>query len=210
MANQQQDTMQNAQADATDRSAEPGSSSAMQTRTGAWEIARREPRFGRAGDPFALSRQLFDEMDRLFASAFGRDPLGRDLFGSMLTPWQRSEATHWWPQIEVAQRGNKLEIHADVPGLKKDDVKVEVEDNELRISGERRSTSERREEGLYRSERSYGTFSRTIPLPEGANLDSASATFENGVLKIEIEVPQHERSGRQIEVREAGEDSTRH
>jgi HSP20 family protein len=175
-------------------------------------MARGEPQFGRSGGPFALTRQLFDDMDRMMASVFGRDPFARDFFGSMLTPWQqRSGGAQWWPQIEVAQRGNKLEVHADVPGLKKDDVKVEVEAGELRISGERRSESERSEQGMYRSERSYGTFQRTIPLPEGANLDSTSATFENGVLKIEIDVPQSEpRSARQIEVREAGEDSTRH
>src|SRR6185436_2039471 len=92
-----------------------------------------------------------------------------------------------WPEIEIYRRDDKLVVRADVPGLSKDDVIVEMRDNELWISGERRSETEHKEGDYYRTERSYGRFSRTIPLPEGAMADTASATFQSGVLEIEID-----------------------
>jgi HSP20 family protein len=146
--------------------------------------------------PFSLVRRLSEDMDRLFDNFFGATPMR---WGN----WRTEAATGMWPEIEIYHAGDKLVIHADVPGLKKDDVTVEVRDHELSISGERRSQSEQNEGHYYRTERSYGRFSRTVPLPEGAKPDTASATFENGVLKIEMEVPGGgQRQGRRIEVRE--------
>jgi HSP20 family protein len=87
--------------------------------------------------------------------------------------------------------------------LKKADVNVEVRGNDICISGERKSESEQREGQYYRSERSYGSFFRSVPLPEGAKPDTASATFENGVLKIEMEAGEDGGAQpRRIEVRE--------
>jgi HSP20 family protein len=147
--------------------------------------------------PFSLMRRFSEDMDRLFGSFFGASPTRwGDWPGEMAS-------TSFWPEIEVQHAGDKLLIQADVPGLKKDDVTVEVRDHELHISGERRSESERKEGRFYRTERSYGSFYRTVQLPEGAKPDTASATFEDGVLKIEIEAPGGEqRQGRRIEVRE--------
>src|SRR5262249_38134286 len=112
------------------------------------------------------------------------------------------ELPTFWPEIEVHHAENKLLVVADVPGLKKDDVNVEVRDHELVISGERRSDSEQREGRYYRSERTYGNFFRAIPLPSDAKPETASATFENGVLKIQMEAPGGQSPGRRIEVRE--------
>jgi HSP20 family protein len=145
-------------------------------------------------------RRFSEDMDRLFSGFFGRDPF-------QLADWPAQLAgprgdMGVWPEIEVHQEGTKLVIQADVPGLKKDEVSVEARQNELCISGERRNQSERNEGRYYRSERSYGKFCRTIRLPEGAKLDTASATFENGVLKIEIEAPSEQSEARKIEVRE--------
>jgi HSP20 family protein len=139
-------------------------------------------------------RRLSDDMDRLFEGFLGSGPSG-------WPEWPRtlSRATSW-PEIEVSQKGDKLIVQADVPGLKKEDVNVEVRDNELCISGERRSESERTEGGYYQSERSYGSFCRVVPLPEGAKPDTTSATFKDGVLRVEIEAPET-RPGRRIEVR---------
>jgi len=148
------------------------------------------------GNPFSLMRRFSEDMDRLFGNFFAPSALG----------WQGlsndvADAT-FWPEIEVHHSGDKLIVQADIPGLKKEDVSVEVRDRELTISGERRSESEHNEGRYYRTERSYGSFRRTIALPEGAKTDSASATFENGVLKIEIDAPGGEQSGaRRIEVR---------
>jgi HSP20 family protein len=86
--------------------------------------------------------------------------------------------------------------------MKKDDVSVELRDGEFCISGERRSESERTEGSYFQSERSYASFCRVVPLPAGANPDTASATFENGVLRVELEAPGQTAHGRKIEVRE--------
>jgi HSP20 family protein len=145
--------------------------------------------------PFSLMRRFSEDMDRLFEGFFGPSRFGSEPFGSLM-PSTR------WPEIEVHQEGNRWVVQADVPGLRREDVNVEVRDDQLMISGERRSQSERNEGRYYRSERSYGTFTRAIPLPEGANLESASASFENAVLRIELEVPEQQQRSRRIEVRE--------
>jgi HSP20 family protein len=150
-----------------------------------------------SASPFSLMRRFSADMDRLFGNFFGASPMR---FGD----WPSELGTNgFWPEIDVHHSGDKLLIQADVPGLKKDEVTVEVRDHELCISGERRSESESKEGRFYRSERSYGRFFRSVPLPEGAKPDTASATFENGVLKIEMEAPGGSQGqGRRIEVRE--------
>jgi HSP20 family protein len=197
MATQQQQEQQTETPERGQSAGQGGQSSeqGLERKQGSSQPPRR---VGRGTDPFSLVRRLSQDMDRLFG-----DFLGSNLFrpGELLG-WSRDE--DFWPDIEIHQEGSKLVIEADVPGLKKDDVAVEVRGNELVLSGERRNEVERREGGYYRSERSYGRFYRTIPLPEGAKPETASATFENGVLRIELEAPGEEERGqsRRIEVRE--------
>jgi HSP20 family protein len=152
---------------------------------------------GYAPGPFSLMRRFNEDMDRLFSGFFGSSPFQSDWL-------ERADqnALGGWPQIEVHHAGDKLIVQADIPGLKREDVSVDVHDNELRISGERRSQTERNEGRYYRTERSYGSFSRVVPLPEGAKTETASASFENGVLRVEIEAPATPARGRRIEVRE--------
>jgi len=139
-------------------------------------------------------RRLSEDMDQLFGGVFGLAP-------SAWQEWPSLAGTTGWPQIEVSQEGKKLVVQADVPGLKKEDVKVEVRDGELCISGERRTESERKEGGYYRSERSYGSFCRVVPLPQGAKPDTTSANFKDGVLRVEMEAPETEANrGRRIEI----------
>src|SRR6185295_9457783 len=134
--------------------------------------------------PVTLMRRLSEDMDRLFENFFGTGLRSwSDLWPSL------GELTRW-PEVEVCQRGDKLVVKADVPGMRPEDIKVEIADGQLTISGERTSGSEYEEGGYYRSERSYGNFCRAVALPRGAKVDTASASFENGVLSIEIEVPQ--------------------
>ncbi len=130
------------------------------------------PREFFAASPFELMRRFTNEMDRAFAG------LGRE------------EARLWAPPIEVRQKGDNLVITAELPGLKKDDMRLEVTDEGLVIQGERKREEEEREEGYYRSERAYGRFYRLIPLPEGANIDQVKADFTDGVLEVTIPVPQ--------------------
>jgi HSP20 family protein len=132
-----------------------------------------------------------DEMDRVFEDfGFGRN---------WLTRGQRTLG--WSPQIEMFQRGNDLVVRADLPGLKKEDVHAEISDDVLTIQGERKQEREEEREGVYRNERTYGSFFRTIPLPEGTIADSAKASFKNGVLEIVLQAPPSEvRKGRRINI----------
>lgn len=157
-------------------------------------------------DPFTTMQRLSEEMDGLFEN-FGLRPLG---FGRRLSfPFSPGAASRlaesgqalWSPQIEVFERDNQLKVRADLPGLKKEDVNIDIEDDNLVIQGERKSEHEEKREGFYRSERSYGSFCRTIPLPEGVNPDEVKANFENGVLEVTIPTPQQpERQSRRIEI----------
>ena len=106
----------------------------------------------------------------------------------------------WTPAIEVSQRDGQYVVHAELPGLKPEDVKVEVLDDALVIEGERKYEHEEDRGGVHRTERRYGRFYRAIPLPEGANADQARARFENGVLEVMIPVSQQQSDRRQIPV----------
>jgi len=154
-----------------------------------------------ASGPFSLMRRFSDDVDRLFNGAWGADPFRLADWPGRLGLDELGEAT-FWPEIEVQHVGDKLAVQVDVPGVKKEDISIEVRGNDLCISGERRSESERTEDRHYRTERSYGSFCRTVRLPDGAKPDTASATFENGVVKIEMEAAAAQTHGRKIEVRE--------
>ena len=146
------------------------------------------PSFG----PFSMMRRWFDDMDRVFED-FGFPTLGR------FRHWTASEAS-FFPHIDVFERDGKLVISADLPGLNKDDVKVDVTEDAVIIEGERKYEHEKHEEGVYRSERSYGQFRRQIPLPQGVKTETATANFKNGVLEITVEAPQFSESRRRIQV----------
>jgi HSP20 family protein len=169
-------------------------------------VARRDP--ADFGSPFRMLDRFADEMDRIFDDfGFGRGWMTPRAGGSWLrTPWRSSgtEVQTWAPQVEVFHRNNELVIRADLPGLTKDDVKVDINDDNLIIQGERKREHEEEREGVFRSERSYGSFYRAIPLPEGAMADQAKATFKNGVIEISMPAPPEQvRRGRRLEI--AGE-----
>jgi len=147
--------------------------------------------------PFAWMRQMQDQLDRAFTGLWGGTS------GSSWTPDTVFGPSDWSPAIDVFQRGNDLVVRADVPGLSKDDVTVDIADDQLTIRGERRYDHEEERDGVFRSERSYGSFCRVIPLPQGAIADSAKATFNNGVLEIVVQAPSFDvRRGRRVEIKE--------
>ena len=149
--------------------------------------------FGRGGSPFTMLQRWADEMERMF------DDFG---FGRRWTPGRREIGTQTWaPDVEVFQKNNELTIKADLPGLKKDEVAVEITDQAVTIQGERKRELEEEHEGIFRSERSYGSFWRVIPLPEGAIGEQAKATFRDGVLEITMPAPPTSR-GRRLEITE--------
>lgn len=162
------------------------------------ELARMTPEFS----PFGLMRRFTKDMERLFEDFEGfRFPsfLNRDLF-PLGTEFKEFD---WMPQIEVLKSNGDLMVKADLPGLTKDDVKVELTDEALTISGERKEEKEEKREGFYRTERNYGRFYRQIPLPEGAKTDKANAVFTNGVLEVKIPVAKAESQARKLEIKEA-------
>jgi len=120
--------------------------------------------------------------------------------GRSLTTRGGQQSAQWSPQVEVRRRGNELIIRADLPGMNKEDVDVELRDEAVIIQGERKEEHEEEREGWYRSERSYGSFYRAIPLPEGAISDSAKATFKNGVLEVVLQTPPREVTQRRVNI----------
>lgn len=148
-------------------------------------------------------------------AALWRDPFGsfwHDPFSLLQREQRRNAAgvqTLWTPQIETFQRGDQFIVRADLPGMKKEDVDIELTDDALTIEGERREEREEDRGGYYRSERSYGSFYRVVPLPEGAITETAKASFNNGVLEITLQAPPKEVSRkRRVEITESAE-STR-
>ena len=144
--------------------------------------------------PFSFMSRFGGEMDRLFED-FG--------FGSALASRNFAQVADWSPQVEVFERDGQLVVRAALPGLTKDDVKVELRDDAVILRGERRQEHEEQREGYYRCEVSHGSFYREIPLPEGTKTDDATATFRDGVLEITMQAPKQETRGRQLQIQDA-------
>jgi len=162
------------------------------------------PKTSEMVNPFGMMRQFTKDMERLFENFGAFRP---NFFKTDFDPFRLEfDKIDWVPQIEVLQNNGQFMVKADLPGLTKDEVKVELTDKLLTISGERKDEKEEKREGFYRSERSYGSFYRQIPLPEGAKTDDAAATFRNGVLEITMPVPKVEASTRKLEIKEPSEE----
>jgi len=159
------------------------------------------------GSPFSYMRQFAEEMDQLFEN-FGLQTGFR--MPSLFTRGHellRREAGfvpgEWSPRIDVLERDGQLVIRADLPGLSKEDVKVDVTDDLITIQGERKQHKKEEREGYCYSECSYGSFYRTLPLPAGSDASKANAQFHNGVLEITLPAPaQGGKKARRLEVRE--------
>ncbi len=149
--------------------------------------------------PFAFMRRFSEDMDNLFGD-FGFGSLMSPTFMSGIDPLMTM--SEFSPQTEVFKRGNDLVVQADLPGMTSDDINVDIEDNQIIIRGERHSENEQDDGDLYHTERSYGSFYRSIPLPEGIDSDQAEAHFNNGVLEITMPMPEQKSKGRSLEIGE--------
>jgi HSP20 family protein len=129
--------------------------------------------------PFSLMRRMTEEMDRMLARSAGGT---------------EEERIAWVPVIEVVEQNGNFVVRAELPGVKSEDVKLEFTNEGIVLQGERKFEQEATEGGIHLTERRYGRFYRSIPLPEGANGEQAKARFDNGVL--EIKVPLEQKSQR--------------
>ena len=147
--------------------------------------------------PFTFMRRFMEDVDQLFGTV-GAGQSTPPATGSI--PGARA----WVPTVEVLERDGQFVVRAEVPGLTKDQIDVEVVDGQLVISGERTREHEEKRDGFYRSERVYGAFYRAIPLPERANPEQAKATFANGVLEITMPEAASPK-GQRVEVQDGSQ-----
>src|SRR5919202_1953692 len=96
----------------------------------------------------------------------------------------------WTPAVDVWETENELVYAFDLPGIPEDKISVELEDNALTVSGERERTHEASDERFYRFERRFGSFARTIGLPQGVAEDAISADYKDGVLELHVRKPE--------------------
>src|SRR3954447_20491013 len=137
-------------------------------------------------EPMREISTLQSEMNRLFSGFFDEQGQGNGV-------------RRWAPAVDVFEREDAIVLKADLPGLDEDDVRIEVNDNVLAISGERRSEAQEEKNGYYRVERSYGAFSRSIVLPEDVDPDGIEADFDRGVLQVKVSKPER-RQPRRISI----------
>jgi len=133
------------------------------------------------------------EMNRLFNT----------FFDTPTTPHTGAART-WIPPMDLVETGEHFVLRADLPGMSEGDVNIELEDNVLTISGERKAEHEERKEGYYRVERSSGAFRRTLTLPEGVDAGAITARFDKGVLEVRVPKPE-QRKPRKVEISVGGE-----
>jgi HSP20 family protein len=134
-------------------------------------------------DPVRELDSLQSDMNRLFDSFFserGANDRGR----------------RWIPAMDLVETDNHLVLRADLPGLSEEDVNIEIKDGVLTVSGERKSEHEEKGEGFYRVERAFGSFSRSLTLPQGIDANAVSADFDRGVLEVKVPKPEERKPTR--------------
>jgi HSP20 family protein len=117
------------------------------------------------------------------------NPFGADLdrlFGDLFVDDNGDSPTIWRPRVDISETESEFRVTADLPGVNKDDVNVNFEDDTLVITGERKQETTSEETNFYRTERVYGRFSRSFTFPKGIEIDKIAAKFDNGVLHVSI------------------------
>jgi HSP20 family protein len=137
-------------------------------------------------EPFRELSSLQTEMNRLFNAAFENQGNG-------------PSTRRWTPAMDLLETDDEFVLRADLPGMNESDVSIELEDNVLTLSGERKTEHEDKREGFYRMERSFGSFSRALTLPKGVDPEAVNASFDRGVLEVRIPKPE-QRKPRKITI----------
>jgi HSP20 family protein len=147
-------------------------------------------------EPLRELSSLQNEMNRLFNTAF--DTGGSSGPGTL---------RRWMPAMDLVETDEHFVLRADLPGMTEDDIKIELEDNVLTVSGERKSEHEETKEGYHRVERAFGSFARTLTLPKGVDAEKIVASFDKGVLEVRIPKPEVAKP-RRISIAANGEPAT--
>jgi HSP20 family protein len=148
-------------------------------------------------EPVRELSSLQGEMNRLFNT----------FFDAPSTPGNGgASGRRWVPAMDLVETDDSFVLRADLPGLTEEDVAIEVEDDVLTISGERKAEHEEHREGFYRVERTFGSFRRSLTLPDGVDAEAVQAGFDKGVLEVRIPKPE-ERKPRRVAIRVGGEQS---
>ena len=148
-------------------------------------------------EPLREFSTLQNEMNRLFNTVFDA-PSSSNGGGTL---------RRWMPAMDLVETADHFVLRADLPGLSEDDVNIEFEDGTLTVSGERQAEHEAKAEGYYRVERAFGSFSRSLTLPQGIDPEAVNASFDRGVLEVRIPKPE-EKKPRRIEIGNAGGQKT--
>ena len=133
--------------------------------------------------PFREMLTLQDRMNRLFNGSDFRPALWND----------EVEMSNWHPVVDIYDKDDKIVIQAELPGLEKKDISIDLKDRVLTLKGERSSENEVKEDSFYRRERSFGKFERSFTLPMGLDPEKIKADYKEGVLKIEVSKPEKEK-----------------
>jgi HSP20 family protein len=134
-------------------------------------------------EPVRELNSLQQEMNRLFSTFFDTPTGGNGT----------ASARRWIPAMDLVETEDHYVLTADLPGLGQEDISLEFEGDVLTLSGERKAEQTERKDGYYRIERASGAFSRSLTLPEGVDPDAVKATFEKGVLEVQIPKPEQRR-----------------
>ncbi len=149
-------------------------------------------------EPFVMLRKLSEDMDQ-YVSRLMQGPLAESGQRHLIGKHQ------WTPTVDMEQRGNEIVIRADLPGLTRADVKLQLHEDRLTIEGERHVESRQQAEGYHRVERVQGRFFRSIPLPEGIDAQSVHASMRDGVLEITVPL-RHREHGVKLEIRDRSDE----
>jgi HSP20 family protein len=147
-------------------------------------------------EPARELHSVQSEINRLFNT----------LFETPTAP-QTGMSRRWIPAMDLIEAEHEFVLRADLPGLTEGDVNIELQDNVLTVSGERKAEHEERKEGFYRLERASGAFSRSLALPDGIDPSAVTASFDRGVLEIRVPKPQARRP-QKIEIAVGGNAET--
>ena len=158
----------------------------------------------RRGEPRGGAWPLAAPMGHMLRSVM-EDPFFREAFGRWedVDRWFGDFApTRYWPSVDVVDEENAIRVTAELPGMGKDDVQLTVDNGLLTIRGEKKNVEEMRESGVYRAERYYGAFHRTMPLPADVDPEKADAQFDNGILTVRFpKKPQAREASKGIPIR---------